>query len=365
MATKHVVHHHAPENNDINYLTMARNKAQNLMLSKSFSMAFIINSTEDWMGMFHVIAKQPSLVKIILNYKECFHNRAIYEQRIENFAKKIWNEHRVLHIYFIPVCWNGKTWWQHHQLYNNNGTTPTTVDIVAEANDENGICFLDNIYFYDAFASSLKANTTRGTMQKYSFQSDTLTTVGTAAASLTKAELKQSTNPVRNNMKSFNEILKRKKLLNLNRIDLNISFLSSTNSYLMADMKFCGTNFSAQQLLMNKCVSSSQSSLGIDMEMLRELSRRVMFTPYIINPSDGKYYGFRVFATYFFYLCAFQRICYWVVHCFCLSSRIVRVVLLFIFCGHIPFSFTVLFARRKLTYYLMDPNQVRMGNKVC
>lgn len=304
MATKHV-HHHAPENNDINYLTTARNKAQNLMLSKSFSMAFIINSTEDWLGMFHVIAKQPSLVKIILNYKECFHNRAIYEQRIEKFAEKLWNEHRVLHIYFIPVCWNGKMWWQHHEYINNNNNNGTnTDDFVAEANDENGMCFLDNIYFYDAFDNRLKDNATRGTMQKYSFRSDTLTTV-TLSTSLATTELKQSANPFRNKMKSFNEILRRKKLLTLNRINLNVSFLSSTNSYLMADMKFCGANFSAQQLLMNKCVSSAQSSLGIDMEMLRELSRRVKFTPYIINPSDGKYYGFRVFITRSYFVCRF------------------------------------------------------------
>lgn len=311
--------HHAPENNDnINYY---RTVAENLVLSKSFSMAFIINSTEDWAGMFYVIAKQPSLVKIILNYKECYSNRAIYEHRIEKFAKQLWNEYRVLHIYFIPLCWNEKMWWrqgqQHHQ-YKLSSSSSSSYYYGTIVDEQNEICFLDDIYFYDAFeiANTNDDNhTTRGRIQKYNFRSHTLTamltnpsiSVSHMTINAMIPELNQSTNTIRNNLKSFNEILKRKKFLNLNGMDLNVSFLSSTNSYLMADMKFCGANFSAQQLLMNKCVSSTQSSMGIDMEMLRELSRRVMFTPYIIDPSDGKYYGFRVgtFICFGFFFFAF------------------------------------------------------------
>lgn len=287
---RHKTNNQSARNKEINYLTIPT--LTKLALSKSFSMAFVLRQAKDLPNIYHIMMQHPSLVKIVLNYNECItptSNYSTYTEQVKKFAKHLWNENRVLHIYFIPLC---------------GMQMESMLPLARSIDGDTKMCLINDIYFYDPFGMSPKDNSTiQGNVQKYTFNGEEgkIETDGVGETYIRQVT-EQSTTNVPNddnnstttiNTKSFNEILAiRKKLLNFNGMSLNVSFLPSTTTYVGAEQSLCVTNFSMLSLA-RRC-QSSKSYLGIDIELLREFSRILNFIPNIVNPSDGKYYGFRV-----------------------------------------------------------------------
>lgn len=273
------------QNKEINYATTTE-KA--LTISKSFSMAFILSSVDDITNTntFHIMIEQPSLVKIVLNYKECFHNKTMYENRVKNVSQHLW-EHRVLHIYYIPLC-----------LIEFNTTSINVTDDYEE-------CIVDDIYVYDAFGLCPKDITSAGgILRKFSLRSESKihkVHPGNNPKQSTYLQLDRiavngddDDDDDDDVAKSFNDFLQIDgKRFNLHEMVVNVSFFPTTMAYLKAETKLFSKS-STKEHLLDPLSTSPDIYFGVDVEILKEFARKINFTPHVINPSDKQYYGFRV-----------------------------------------------------------------------
>lgn len=251
-------------------------------------MAFILSSVDDITNTFHIMIEQPSLVKIVLNYKECFHNKTMYENRVKNVSQQLWMKHRVLHIYYIPLC-----------LIELNPNTTRSINVAADDDDDDEEeCFVDDIYVYDAFELCPKdIGSAGGLLRKFSLRRESKTN------EVHPADPRQSTNLDFQNIvvvddgaddaaKSFNDFLQIDgKRFNLHEMVVNVSFFPTTMAYLKAETKLFAETSTKEHLL---DPLSPDIYFGVDAEILKEFARKINFTPHVINPSDKQYYGFRV-----------------------------------------------------------------------
>lgn len=248
-------------------------------------MAFILSGVDDITNTFHIMVEHPSLVKIVLNYKECFHNKTMYENRVKNISQYLWMKHRVLHIFFIPLC-----------LIELN-TNSTSINVADDYEE----CFVDDIYVYDAFGLCPKDIRSDGILRKFSLRHE--------SNKLHPVNSKQSTNLEFQNIvtvndddgsdddvaKSFNDFLRNNgKRFNLHGMIMNVSFFPTTMAYLKAETKLFSKT-STDEHLLDPLSTSPDIYFGADVEILKLFaSRKINFTPHVINPSDKQYYGFRV-----------------------------------------------------------------------
>lgn len=249
-------------------------------------MAFILSGVDDITNTFHIMVEHPSLVKIVLNYKECFHNKTMYENRVKNVSQYLWMKHRVLHIFYIPLC-----------LIELN-TNSTSIHVADDYEE----CFVDDIYVYDAFGLCPKDITSDGgIVRKFSLRHE--------SNKLHPVNSKQSTNLEFQNTvavnddddgsdddvaKSFNDFLRIDgKRFNLHEMIMNVSFFPTTMAYLKAETKLFSAT-STDEHLLDPLSTSPDIYFGADVEILKEFARKINFTPHVINPSDKQYYGFRV-----------------------------------------------------------------------
>lgn len=258
-------------------------------------MAFILSSVDDITNTFHIMMEQPSLVKIVLNYKECFHNKTMYENRVKNVSQQLWMKHRILHIYYIPLC-----------LIE---LKPNAMGITDDDYDE---CFVENIYVYDAFElcpKDISSSANGGLLRKYSFRNESKR----HNEKVHPVRSKQSTNlsDIQNIVagvdivdddyddddvaKSFNDFLQvvDGKRFDLHGMVVNVSFFPTTMAYLKAETKLFSKS-STDEHLLDPLSTSPDIYFGVDVEILKEFARKINFTPHVINPSDKQYYGFRV-----------------------------------------------------------------------
>lgn len=278
------------QNKEINY---AATTEKALTISKTFSMAFILSSVDDITNTFPIMMEQPSLVKIVFNYKECFHNKTMYENRVKNVSQQLWMKHRILHIYYIPLC-----------LIELNPNT-TSINVADDYEDE--LCAVDDIYVYDAFELCPKDITSAGgTLRRFSLRSESKTNQEHPV------NPKQSTHSEQQNItvvnaaddddddgaadgaaKSFNDFLRIDgKRFNLHAMVVNVSFFPTTMAYLKAETKLFSKTSTHSQL--DPLSTSPEIYFGVDVNILKEFARKINFTPHVINPSDKQYYGFRV-----------------------------------------------------------------------
>lgn len=281
------------QNKEINYVATTE-KA--LTISKTFSMAFILSSVDGIIpNTYRIMMEQPSLVKIVLNYGECFHNKTMYENKVKNISQQLWIEQRILHVYYIPLCLI-------EVERNAMGVQHLTDD------DDYDECLVDDIYVYDAFELYPKDiwSADGGLLRKYSLQSESKRNNNTVHP----VNPRQSTNLdfsnvfVRGNgddnnerhdvAKSFNDFLQIDgKRFDLHGMIVNISFFPTTMAYLKAETKLFATT-STKEHLLDPLSTSPDIYFGVDVEILKEFARKINFTPHVINPSDKQYYGFRV-----------------------------------------------------------------------
>lgn len=267
-------------------------------------MAFILNSVDDMPNTFRMMIEQPSLVKIVLHYKECFHNKTMYEMDIKNVSQQLWMEHRVLHIYYIPLC-----------LIELNQSAMMMMGVnvaVDDDYDESGECLIDDIYVYDAFElrrPNEDIRSAQGKLRKFSMKrgSESKTNQVDPVNATQSTDLDYSNVVAVNDdgdggdgggsddvAKSFYDFLQIEgKRFNLHGMAVNVSFFPSTMAYLKGEMKVFAKT-SVEQQLFEPLSTSPNIYFGVDAQILKEFAKKINFTPHVINPSDKQYYGFRV-----------------------------------------------------------------------
>lgn len=263
-------------------------------LSKTFSIAIIQKKIDDISGAFHIMKNNPSLVKIVFNYNECFlfsndrNQSEVYENNVKKIGKQLWLKYKVLYVYFIPFCWYDV--FEEPSINLMPTTRNETVDV--EKSTENDllkrkICLINDVFVYNAFQNVSVDFGTSGSVYKY--------------------KVKFNNSPSEYELYNLNEFLRQQNQFNFNQLDFRVSFFPTTMAYLKQTSRFYNKKFIRrnQKLTDNQQKTNLSSKkgthqyFGLDIEILKELGRRMNFTPKLVFPADNFFYGLRVIQFHF------------------------------------------------------------------
>lgn len=298
------------------------------MYSKSFSIAIVQGSVQDLSDTLHILMRNPSLVKVVFNYRECFvygnsnedsRRRKFYENYVKEISKELWLKYKILHIFFIPFCWSEQS-----REYNETSIDPmrsTTSTIMAESEKspdnknelKRKMCIFNDVYVYDAFKMNVSdvqldgnqtTNLTANIRKIGEFGSLYRYNIFLPINNTHQKEMESSI------LLNFNKYLYQRNKFNLNQLEFRVSFFPTTMAYLKLTSRFYSERYirrTKNSSLLSKGNNdrTPNSYFGADIEIVKELGRRMNFTPKLVYPADNNYYGFQVIFYFNFFFSLF------------------------------------------------------------